>query len=162
MPVNALTDIAHGPEVRLLFWKHLPDPRGFTLVELIAALLIVAILGTMILSRASSVQGFQIAAEFDRLKTHLRFAQKKALKANSRWGVHFESSASYWLFRDNVADQRKFPDQETSTVTLTALRITNPPVTVMFDNFGSPGASSVDILTNKGAIPVQGGTGFVE
>lgn len=142
--------------------KGMPNGKGFTLVELIAALLVVAILGALVLSRATNVQSFQVAAEFDRVKTHLRFAQNRALKSNSRWGVHFDSSANYWLFRDNIAGKKRLPDQNASTVTLDALQITNAPLTVMFDSFGSPGTSSVNILTNKGAILVHGSTGFVE
>jgi MSHA pilin protein MshC len=140
----------------------LRNNKAFTLVELIATLLIMTIVGSVVVSRTSSVHSFQVNAEFDELKTHLRFAQRRALKTNSSWGIHFNSSADYWLFKENPSNRKKLPDKDAVVVSLIALNITNAPLTITFDGFGSPGQNPVSILTAKGALVVDGGTGFVD
>jgi Tfp pilus assembly protein FimT len=142
--------------------KPLQDSDGLTFLELIATLLIIAIIGSVAASRTLSAQGLQASAELDQVRSHLRFAQRKSISTNASWGIHYSSASEYRLFRESTVNTRKLPGEESPSVALGALRITNAPVTVTFDTLGSPGASPVTIVTSKGAVVVEGGTGFVE
>ncbi|MCU0586892.1 MAG: hypothetical protein MUF52_01945 [Syntrophobacteraceae bacterium] len=142
--------------------KLIRNSKGLTFLELIAVLLIITIIGSVAASRTISAESLQASAELDQVKSHLRFAQRRSLNTNARWGIHFSSSSDYRLFRQSPSDPRRLPGGDSSAVALSALKITGTPLTVTFDAVGSPGAGSVTILTSKGAIVVQGGTGFVE
>lgn len=140
--------------------------KGFALIEIVCVLIIMAVIGAVVVSRGTSTTSIRQTSELDVVRSHLRFAQTRAMNTDTRWGLYFESSNSYWLFKGSAPDTTgrsnlvKLPGEE-NTVTLPTLTISGTPITVTFDGYGSPGSSAVSISTSGGTITVSPNTGFV-
>ena len=136
---------------------------GSTLLELIAVLLIIGIIGAVVLSKTTSIDTYKLAGEKEMVKAHLRFAQTRAMNSDTNWGIYFETANTYWLFKGStpaVAGRIRLPG-EGDIVTLPTLTITGTPITVIFNTFGSPGTTAISITTLGGTITVSANTGFV-
>lgn len=86
----------------------LRNSRGFTLIEIIAVLVILVIVSAVVISRGMVTDEAKLQAEVDTLKGHLRYAQYLAMNANEgnvptvgtiKWGIRVDSS-SYTLIKD--------------------------------------------------------------
>ncbi len=77
------------------------DHRGFTLIELVIVLIVMSIVAVFIASRAST-SGNDLIAETDTLKSHLRYAQIRAMNDDVPWGIHIPDAGSYELYWKNV------------------------------------------------------------
>jgi len=117
--------------------------RGFTLIEVIAVLVIIGIIAAVAISRATSTAQATLKSDAEKLKVHLRYAQLRALNSTERaWGVDFSGSTnSYRLYyADTSAYYVSFPGEET-TVTLPNTTIAIDGDTgrrVSFDAWGKP------------------------
>lgn len=66
---------------------------GFTAIEIIAVILIIAVVGFVAVSRMTSTKTYNVAAEVEILKANLRYAQYRALSdADKRYG----ENATVW------------------------------------------------------------------
>ncbi|MCP3876706.1 MAG: type II secretion system protein [Desulfobacteraceae bacterium] len=117
--------------------------NGFSLIEVIAVLLLLSIVSAIILPRLFDT-GADEAATIDKIKSHLRYAQLRSMNSQVNWGIKFEdASNAYWLFNNappntendkirfsgESADQVSFP----STMTMAA-----SPTLIAFDSLGNP------------------------
>ena len=97
--------------------------NGFTMIEVIAVLVILGITSVVAISRMST-DGYKLINVRDTLASHLRLAQARAMNTSaysgSVWGVRFTSATpkQYHLFYcdtastcdpTNAANQRLFP-----------------------------------------------------
>lgn len=111
--------------------------RGFTLIEVIAVLVIIAVLAAVVISRMTSPSSFGLVSETDILKGHLRYAQYRAMSHTERWGISF-STGSYSLVSP-TATTSKLPNEDSSTHTLTSgITITGAGSAVHFNEWGNP------------------------
>jgi prepilin-type N-terminal cleavage/methylation domain-containing protein len=114
--------------------------RGFTLIEIIAVLVILAIIAAVVVSRGFSTDTYTLKGTTEVIKTHLRYAQTRAMSTNAVWGINFSTSKTYFLFKNGaIANRVILPGQDSDIVTLP----TNAPsvpsgVIVSFDLFGKP------------------------
>lgn len=138
------------------------DNRGFTLIELIAVLIVTAIVSAVVTARIHSVNSYEIAGELEKVKNHMRYAQIKAMKTDSEWGICFTTSKKYHLFQNDAITQKRFPGEENVEAALISLDISSAPQTVIFDGFGSPGTDDMTISTNGGTLHVAANTGWIE
>jgi prepilin-type N-terminal cleavage/methylation domain-containing protein len=140
-------------------WK--PCAAGFTMIEVLAVLLVLAVIMTVILTRTPSVErdAYSQAAI---VRSHLRFAQSLAMGNNTEsWGISFTPN-SYTLFRNGSPAAIAFPNDSASTHNLpNGVTITGGIGTVLFDEWGSPGPDSVTITINSEAITISRMTGFI-
>jgi MSHA pilin protein MshC len=145
--------------------------KGFTLIEVIAVLVIAGIIAAVAIFKISSAKTFSVAAEAATLKTQLRFAQIKALGETGTWGIQVNGN-SYQLINvaaGNVVSPAtiNLPAETSNThsfsgaVTATA---TQNPIT--FDNFGNPGAANISITLTSGSqtavVNITNTTGFIQ
>ncbi len=147
-----------------LFQKKATDNKGFTLIEVIAVLIILGIVAAVAVSRVMSNQN-DLIAQTDVVKTHLRFAQLKALADDTAtsWGISF-SGASYTLTKDGNPATIKLPGEDSGSHNFpTGVTVAN--ATVAFDSWGSPGTANVTvILTQSGVsknITIYNYTGYI-
>lgn len=136
------------------FMKTCSNRRGFTIIEVVATLVIIGIIVVVAMSRFSSNQNNLVAAD-DALTSHLRLAQARAMNTSadnittfSVWGVRFISTTQYHLFYcanastcdpTIAANQVAFPG-ETTIINLASkgAQVTNGALVLAFDRFGTP------------------------
>jgi type II secretory pathway pseudopilin PulG len=141
--------------------KILKMEKGFTVIEIIAIFVIVGIVSAVAISRINSTADYGRIVEFDKVKSHLRYAQSRAIRTNSNWGINFSTSNTYWLFQTVSTNKILFVGEASNSVTLSKLSITSALPTITFDSFGSPGAADVIVTTSGGNITVTANTGFI-
>ncbi len=141
--------------------KILKVERGFTFFEVITVILILGIIGAIAIVKMSSPATYGVIGELDKVKSHLRYAQGRAIRTNSSWGVNFNSASVYWLFQNAVATKINFFGENPNQVNLSNLSITSAPLTITFDRFGSPGTADITVATSGGNITVTANTGFI-
>src|SRR4030042_6015037 len=117
--------------------------KGFTFLEIITVIIIIGIIGAIAVARVSSTADYGIIGEMDKVKSHLRYAQGRAIRTDSPWGIRFASATTYFLFQNTVATPVVIVGENQNQITLSKLSITSAPLTITFDRFGSPGAANI-------------------
>lgn len=124
------------------FGRHLiikSNNRGFSLIEVISILIVIAIIAAIIASRGISTSDVTFQSDVDRVKAHLRYAQSASLNSDSTWGIDFTGS-KYSLYKwDSVAGAKvkiKIPGEDSTDLSMPeGSSITQP---VSFDGWGKP------------------------
>ncbi|HON60180.1 MAG TPA: type II secretion system protein [Smithella sp.] len=149
-------------------WSRLSFARGFTLMEMIAVLIIIGIVSTVIAVRMYDTRHYDIASQLEVVKSHLRYAQSKAMSSGSSWGINFNSSQTYYLFDAKAPTTPVIMlGEQNAVVNLGAggkkseLTITSAPQVITFDAYGSPGQTALTVSTNGGDIVITKNTGFI-
>jgi MSHA pilin protein MshC len=153
-----------------LFDMKTSDNKGFTLIEVIAVLIILGIFAAVAASRVGSNQN-ELIPQTDILKSHLRYAQLKALSddTSTSWGIVFTSSTSYTITNVPVsggtAVSINLPSENSSTHTFPSGVTSTTTPTVAFDSWGNPGADITITLSQGGvtkAFKVNNITGYIQ
>ncbi len=120
------------------------NSRGFTIIEIVAVLVILGILAATAVSVVGSMSAYQLTSQADTLKGHLRYAQMRAMNTDNIWGIAFQtanSPNSYRIFNNIAGSTPAFPGTGSDTVTLPAgMTITGiaDGGMVAFKTWGSP------------------------
>jgi prepilin-type N-terminal cleavage/methylation domain-containing protein len=140
--------------------------NGFTLLEVVAVLVILGIITAIAVSRISSNQNNLITVT-DTLTSHLRLAQARAMSTStddvntfSAWGVRFVSATQYHLFYcadasacnpADAANQKIFLGADSIIMDLApkGVQVTNGALILAFDRFGTPYDAVASIPTNN-------------
>lgn len=131
--------------------KMIGTEKGFTLLEIIAILVILGILAVVVVSQTTSMNS-EVYTGADTLKTHLRYAQTVAMNkdpdvvGDTIAGISYDAGANqYWLFSGlNPSDIMLLPDDARYTdasrkINLNDKKISlSPGFTIYFDNRGIP------------------------
>ncbi len=135
--------------------------KGFTLIEVIAVLLLIGILTVIAVGREiNSGNQADVYGATEVLKNHLRYAQSTAMNSDVSWGLNF-SGSSYTL--QNAAASATAPLPGDIPNGISYAPSVNP---VLFDNrWGSPGAATITVTVSKGGfsqtVTVTKNTGFI-
>lgn len=87
---------------------------GVTFIEIIVVLVIASIIGVIILYRLMGT-GAELIAQTDVIKTHLRYAQARAMSSDVIWGIHCDGDF-YWLFKEgNIGNRVILPGEKKNT-----------------------------------------------
>ena len=147
--------------------------RGFTLIEVLSALIVIGIISAVALSRID-ISSAEVNAAGEVVKSHLRYAQLRAMNSERVWGISCDGT-DYWLFMDgNITNHVILPGEDSDPVALADKNISMAAFTVSFDSWGRPytnasasGASSGTAITiaSPGAssvgITITSETGFI-
>ncbi len=128
-------------------------PCGFTMIEVVVVLIVLGIITTVV-ATSYRIGANNALAETEGVKASLRFAQLRAMTdESSTWGIHFQSSATYRLYKNDVdasATMLPVKDQFEDPVTLDCpknchalsgnVQIASAVVgkTINFDQWGRP------------------------
>jgi MSHA pilin protein MshC len=118
---------------------HLKKNHGFTMIEIIAVLLIMAIVTVVAVSKVASTSEYELKSQTAVIKSHLRYAQIRAIKSNGEWGICCDGS-SYWLFRNgSTTDKVILPGENSDTITVSDRGLSSVEAfTLSFDDWGIP------------------------
>jgi Tfp pilus assembly protein FimT len=114
--------------------------NGFTSLEVLVVLIIVGIISVIIIGR-SDIGQTDLMAQTEVIKSHIRYAQSRAMNASRSWGIRCNDSGQvYWLFTDGQPDaqKRKLPGEESDSVDLGRYQLVLTPTTFSFDDRGRP------------------------
>lgn len=118
--------------------------RGFTMIELVVVLIVLAIVSTVIVSRVGSFDT-RATTQASALRAHLRHVQSRALKSGNSWGMRC-AGTEYWMFQGtnpvDAAAERPLPGEDAMHVDLTDKGVTISAFTVIFDGYGIPYSSA--------------------
>jgi prepilin-type N-terminal cleavage/methylation domain-containing protein len=139
---------------------------GFTMIEIVAVLLILGIIAAVVVSRMADTTPYDLSSQMEVVKAHLRLAQSRAMGSSSPWGINFTTTTTYYLFQDvGSTTPVQLLGEDNATVNLTTkqsgLTINSAPQRITFDAYGSPGTTTVTVTTNGGNITVTKNTGFI-
>jgi MSHA pilin protein MshC len=140
--------------------------QGFTMIEIIAVLLILAIVAAVVVSRMGDTVTYDLTSQLDVVRSHLRLAQARATGSSSPWGINFATATTYYLFEGTGSTTPvRLPDEENDIVDLAAkqsgLTIGSAPQRITFDAYGSPGTATITVSTSGGNITITKNTGFI-
>jgi MSHA pilin protein MshC len=129
----------------------LPNQRGFTLIEIIAVLILAGIIMAVIINRVIGVSDTSKFTQASVVKNHIRYAQSLAMKQAHIYGVKSDGT-HYWLFRtnnpDNTGNQIAFAAENDKKVTLSDKKMTLSSFTLYFDDLGRPYSAYTDAGNN--------------
>jgi prepilin-type N-terminal cleavage/methylation domain-containing protein len=146
--------------------RQIGGKTGFTMIEIVAVLLILGIITAVVVSRMADTTAYDLSSQMEVLKAHLRLAQSRAMGSSSPWGINFATSTTYYLFQGTGSTTPVLIlGEDNATVDLTikksGLTIGSTPQRITFDAYGSPGTTTVTVTTNGGNITVTKSTGFI-
>lgn len=130
--------------------------KGFTLIEIIAVLLLIGVVSAVLLSGGLGSDANENTAA-DVLKSHLRYAQSRSMNGDMSWGIQF-NGGSYSLIRDvtGLPVTVTLPGESQTTITLPS----TATGTVSFDSWGKPsGPASITLVSRT--ITITPDTGFI-
>jgi prepilin-type N-terminal cleavage/methylation domain-containing protein len=126
--------------------------HGFTLVEIIAVLVLMSIIAAGVLGGSMNTDQIDRAAQVAKVRNHIRYAQAMALKRSDKiWGIKCDGSA-YWFFEgtnpDDGASQLPFPGVTSSQILLADINVTMSGFELYFDKYGRPYTAYTDETSN--------------
>jgi len=122
------------------FSRAVGDERGFSMIEAIVVLIIIAILAPIVISQAFRQQDTTpLITETELLKSSLRYAQIRAMNDTVTWGISIGSSTSYTLLRTGYTAPN-LPGDTSATHNLAGGVTISSGVgtTVLFNEWGAP------------------------
>jgi len=152
-----------------------PASRAFTLLEVLAVLVILGVFAAVLAPRGSDV-GQDLTSAIALLKVRVRYAQMRSINNVSVHGVRSNGS-SYWMFYDgDITKKLAFPGVNSNTITLPS-GMSMTTFTVSFDSRGVPyadagatsgneltaasPAASITVGSRAAAVRIIPGTGYI-
>ena len=138
------------------------NQHGFTLVEITAVLVLMAIISAYVIGRSVGTDQIDLAGQTDKIRTQIRYAQAMGMKrsdADQIWGIKFDPvNDQYWLFsvaipyvansEDLPINQVTFPGEQNKKASAAAFGVDIQPITfpiLFFDRLGKPYKQYIDI-----------------
>jgi len=149
------------------------NQQGFTMIEMVAVLIVMAIMAAGITSRVTTT-GNELIVETEILKSHLRFAQIRAMNDTVSWGINVNDASSYTLYKGTDQAPDILPGESGQTHTLpTGVTITAGLERHNFNEWGKPvnavgaeltGTQTITLTqeTATSTITITQNTGYVQ
>lgn len=134
--------------------------RGFTMIEMVIVLIVMAIVATFILVRATP-GSIDLIAQAEILKSHLRYAQIRATNDTVPWGIHIPAAGSsyvlYWNNAQATSAKSLLPGETAQTHALPT-GVTVTAGTYYFNEWGTPVDAGGTVIATQQTITLSQGT----
>ena len=141
---------------------------GFTLIEITVVLVLMAIIAAYVIGRSIGTQQIDLAAQTDKIRNQIRYAQSMAMKQSDEiWGITSNSN-QYWMFKRVIGPPIIdtlviMPGEQNAQITLSDMGIDSlTNFTLFFDRIGKPyreyDTTQKTSLDNPLTIVVSAGT----
>ena len=117
---------------------------GFTLIEITVVLVLMAIIAAYAIGRSIGTQQIDLAAQTDKIRNQIRYAQSMAMKQSDEiWGITSNSN-QYWMFKRVIGPPIIdtlviMPGEQNAQITLSDMGIDSlTNFTLFFDRIGKP------------------------
>ena len=137
--------------------------NGFTLIEIIAVLVIVGIIAAVAATRVSDDgMNAELISQISVIKSHIRYAQSRAMATEDIWGVKSQGT-TYFLFRNGESNKITLPGENSKQVTLSDKGVDFlDNFIITFNKMGSPSvAASIKVGAQSNAIEITAVTGYI-
>ena len=132
---------------------------GFTLLEIVAVLVIIGLIAVVALAAAMEKSQVDIITQTEKIKVHLRYAQSRSMNSDKAYGIRF-SGGSYQMFRDGDAGTPlMLPGENSTTVTLPE-GVSSEDAVVSFDSWGRPCTDAAGTERQEGERTLAAGSGI--
>ena len=126
------------------------DQHGFTLIEITAVLVLMAIISAYVIGRSIGTEQIDLAGQTDKIRNQIRYVQSTAMKrSDAIWGITCDTN-QYWMFQTNILTPVLLPGEQNTQINLSDLGL-DPmalPFTLFFDRVGKPYTAYTDETTN--------------
>ncbi len=139
--------------------------EGFTLIEIITVLIIIGVISAVVVNRLMDTS-VELKTQTDLVKTHLRYAQARAMSSNIIWGIDFKTNSYSFFKNGDTTDMVLLPGEENLTLSLPSGR--SATEIVSFDSWGRPYNNAAATSGHPGgqignlAISITKNTGFIQ
>jgi len=129
--------------------------NGFTLVEIVIVFLMLGIMAAFVVAKFYDTGTANLNSEVDVVKSHIRYAQSRAMNTNVVWGINISGTNQYSLFRNgNSADTIRLPGQDNLALSLPTGVSFGSTGIISFDTWGRP-------YTDAGGTTAQSGARII-
>ena len=138
------------------------NQQGFTLIEITAVLVLMAVISAYVIGRSANTEQFDVAAQTDRIRNQIRYAHSMAMKRSDKiWGMKCDANTNeYWLFsvpipvaandENQAVNQITLPGESDIKISLADRNIDSMTgFTLFFDRIGKPYTAYTDEDTNS-------------
>ncbi|MEG6505743.1 pilus assembly FimT family protein [Nitratidesulfovibrio sp. 1201_IL3209] len=113
--------------------------RGFTMIEVVAVLVIIGILAAVAADRIFNQAPAELAAISSAVRGNIRYARTRSMNSDEIFGVQVISPSTYAVFRNgNIANRVVLPGEAGGVITLPEGAAFSATGTVFFDHWGAP------------------------
>lgn len=172
LTASIIQSVEPGPEksrgavrVRLFAGQMDANQRGFTLVELVMAIVIVGILAVFVAPRIFDANLFKARGFADQVQATLRYAQKEAIAQRRFVCVSFTATTVSLFTGPTISCGTPFPSISGSgnyvvTSPSSSITISPVPASLAFNGLGQPNAQAI-VVAGGTTITVEAETGYV-
>jgi prepilin-type N-terminal cleavage/methylation domain-containing protein len=113
--------------------------HGFSLLEVTVVLIVMGIITALLVGRFTH-NNTDLITRTDVLKSHMRYAQLRAMNTNAVWYIRFTGDSTYSLYKSGDETPEYLPGEDNPTVTLPSGITVNYGASqfVSFDSWGKP------------------------
>ena len=127
------------------------------MIEMVMVLIVMAIMASFIVIGATTRN--DLIAQTEILKSHLRYAQIKAMNDTVPWGLRVPNANSYILYKNNATANDILPGETAQTHTLPATVTTSGSGTTFnFNEWGTPVDPGGTAIVSSQTITLSQGT----
>lgn len=136
---------------------HASRQRGFTLVEIIAVLVIMAVITAVAAERMFDQRAGEVGAIAASVRNNIRYARTRSMNSDEVFGVRIISGTTYAVFRGgNVNTRVTMPGEAGGTITLPqGATFTTAATTISFDEWGRPCSDAAGTALNETDVTVE-------